>query len=458
MGWFPRLALADLDSHVLFAGAGVLTQNAARTAINDTGVEVHDRQFSQEIRLASPTGGFADYILGAFYYDARTERDLTIAGVRSNIAGNVSFPTATTVTVLRPEAYVLADLITKVRTINSAVFANVNLHPTSALTLTGGLRYVHDVLKFSHRKVTGPNGDHIGTPLASPVGANAGTPAFNAYREFSDNAWLGRVTARYEFNRDVMAYLSWAHGYKGEAVDADIYVTQAGFDAAPVAPETSNSWELGFKSQFFDRRLTINVTGYKTTFSGYQTSSSGTDGSGAPVLRSAGKLYTKGIEGEVAIRPVDGLRLSGNFLFADNQFGDLFVTPTVNIKGGKPLNAPDTKWGLTGSYDIPVSDWTVNLSGNYTWTSRTLFTNLTDANNPASPWWRPSFGVANLSVNLNAPNDQYRFSIYVKNLFNEHYVAGLRRISGSVGGAGAVAQNLPRDFDRYIGGTFTVNF
>jgi iron complex outermembrane receptor protein len=414
--------------------------------------------FSQEIRLASPTGGKVDYILGAFFYDAKTERDLTIAGVRSNIAGNVTFPTATTVTVANPYAYVLADLVTKVESINTALFANMNLHPTSQLTISGGVRLVHDVIKFNHHKVTGPNGDHIGAALTTPVGANAGTPQFNAYREFSDNAVLGRVTAKYEFSRDLMVYGSWAHGYKGQAVDADIFVTQAGFDASPVAPETSNSWELGFKSQLLDRKVTINVTGYKTTFSGYQTSSSGTDGSGAPVLRSAGKLFTKGIEGEVAVRPIDGLRLSGNFLFADNKFGDLFVTNTLNIKGGDPLNAPETKWGLTGSYDIPVADWTANLSANYTWTGKTLFTNLADANNPNSPWIRPSFGVANLAVNLYSPQDKYKFSVYVKNLFNEHYVAGLRRISGSVGGAGAVAQALPRDFDRYFGGSFTVNF
>jgi iron complex outermembrane receptor protein len=60
---------------------------------------------------------------------------------------------------------------------------------------------------------------------------------------------------------------------------------------------------VGVKSQWFDRKLTINLTGYKTTFDGYQTSSSGTDGSGAPVLRSAGKLYTKGIEATSSLRP-----------------------------------------------------------------------------------------------------------------------------------------------------------
>lgn len=412
--------------------------------------------FSQELRLASPTGGFADYILGAFYYNSMTERDLSIGGVRSNIAGNVAFPTANTVTVTNPNAYVFADLITKVQNINSALFANLNLHPTSKLTLTGGMRVVHDELKWNHKKVTGPNGDHIGTPTTG--GANAGTPNWDFYRTFSDTALLGRITARYEFTRDLMTYASFAKGYKGQAVDADMYVTAAGMAALPAAPETSTSYEIGIKSQWFDRKLTINLTGYKTTFDGYQTSSSGTDGSGAPVLRSAGKLYTKGIEGDIVLRPVPALRLSGNFLFSKNEFGDLFLSATQNIKGGMPLNAPEAKWGLTGSYDVPVGGWEANLSTNYTWTGKTLFTNLADATNPNSPWLRPSFGVANASITFTSPEGKYKLGLYVKNLFDERYVAGMRRISGSVGGAGAVAQALPRDFYRYVGGTVSVSF
>lgn len=420
--------------------------------------------FSQELRIASPGGGKLDYIVGAYFNSSKVERDLTIAGVRTNIAGNVSFPTPTTVTVLRDTAYVLADAVIKVKNDDAALFANVNLRPFDRFTISGGARYVHDKLTYDIHKVTGPNGDHIGggvgTNPAGQIapGANVGTPAFNAHREYSNNHLLGKVSAKFEFTPNLMIYGSWAHGYKSEAVDADIFVSQVGFDGFPVAPETSSSFELGFKSSFLDRRLTVNVTGYKTTFSGYQTSSSGLDPSAQSFLRSAGKLFTKGIEGEVVLRPVDRLKFSGNFLFAKNEFGDLFLNATTNIKGGVPLNAPSSKFGLAGSYDISVKDWGINLSSNYTWTSSTLFTNLADANNPNSVWLRPSFGVANATVTVSSPDDRLKFSIYVKNLFDKHYVSGLRRISGSVGGGGAVAQSLPRDFDRYVGGSVTVNF
>jgi iron complex outermembrane receptor protein len=59
---------------------------------------------------------------------------------------------------------------------------------------------------------------------------------------------------------------------------------------------------------------------------------------------------------------------------------------------------------------------------------------------------------------VSEPDDRYKVTVFVKNLGNTHYVDGLRRISGSVGGAGAVAQSLPRDFDRYVGATFVASF
>jgi iron complex outermembrane recepter protein len=420
--------------------------------------------FSQELRLTSPAGGTFDYMLGLFYYDSKVERDLTIAGVRSNIAGNVSFPTPTTVVINRPTAYVLADFITKVHTVNKAVFGNFNIRPLDGVTLTGGFRYLNEKLDWNHVKVTGPNGDHIGgsagTNPAGQIapGANIGTPRFNFTRKFSDSELIGKLVAKYEFSPDVLVYGSWARGYKGQAVDADLFLSQAGLDASPVAPEKSRSWETGLKARFADRRVNFNISYYNTLFTGYQTTSSGTDGSGAPVLRSAGSLKTQGIEGDISVQPIDGLNLAVNMLYAKNEFGNLFLNTTLNLKGGVPLNAPELKFGLAGTYDFSLGDWGATLASNYSWTDATLFTNLADANNPNSIWIRPSYGVANASIGFTAPSEKYKVTVFVKNLFDTHYAAGLRRISGSVGGAGAVAQAIPRDFDRYFGASFVAKF
>jgi iron complex outermembrane recepter protein len=274
----------------------------------------------------------------------------------------------------------------------------------------------------------------------------------------SDNALIGKLTAKYEINPDVQIYASWARGYKGQAVDADLFVSQAGLDASPVAPEKSRAYELGFKARFADRRVSINANVYDTKFTGYQTTSSGTDGSGAPVLRSAGSLNTKGFEADINVRPIDGLSLSANMLYADNAFGDLFLNSTLNLKGGVPLNAPELKFGMNAVYDFQLGEWGATIATNYSWTDQTLFTNLADANNRNSIWVRPAYGVANASLGFTSPDENYKLTVFVKNLFDKHYAAGLRRISGSVGGAGAVAQALPRDFDRYFGANFIVKF
>ncbi len=237
-----------------------------------------------------------------------------------------------------------------------------------------------------------------------------------------------------------------------------MFLTQAGFNSSPVAPEESRAWEAGLRSSFLARRVTFNVTYYDTLFSGYQTASTGTDGSGAPVLRSAGQLYTKGVETEVSVRPITGLTLSANAEFGDAKFGDLFVTATQNLKGGVPLNAPKRKYGFATTYDFDIGQWGTTLAGNYSYTSETLFTNLADATNPNSIWLRPSYGVANASLGFTSPSTKYRAILFVKNLFDEHYVGSLRRISGSVGGAGVVAQSIPRDFDRYFGVTLSAKF
>src|SRR5262249_38729064 len=151
-----------------------------------------------------------------------------------------------------------------------------------------------------------------------------------------------------------------------------------------------------------------------TLFTGYQTASTGTDGSGSPVLRSAGKLFTDGWEVEASVRPLPGLTLSANAEISHAEFGDLFVTATQNLKGGVPLNAPERRYGFNATYDFAVGQWGASLAGNYSYTSETLFTNLADATNPNSPWIRPSYDIANASLGFTSPSERYRAILFVK--------------------------------------------
>jgi iron complex outermembrane recepter protein len=256
------------------------------------------------------------------------------------------------------------------------------------------LRYLTEKLNLDHVKVTGPYGDIIGdnaganTAEQAAPGANIGSPQFNFHRKFSDSELIGNCPPNSNWTKTASTYASWARGYIGQAIDADLFISQAGFLASPVAQEKSRSFEQGFKARFGDRAVSLNANVYDTKFIGYQTTSSGTDGAGAPVLRSAGSLNTSVFEADINVRPIKGLSLSANMLYADNKFGVLFINSTNNLKGGVPLIALELKFGLAGTYDFRLDACGATIASNYTWTDKTLLTIVADANNSHSIWLR----------------------------------------------------------------------
>src|SRR5690606_14054422 len=76
-----------------------------------------------------------------------------------------------------------------------------------------------------------------------------------------DSALTGQVTVAYEVADDVLTYATYSRGAKSGGLS--LGVLPAG--VSPVAePEKVDAWELGVKSQFWDRRGTLNAAAYWT--------------------------------------------------------------------------------------------------------------------------------------------------------------------------------------------------
>ncbi|WP_368666011.1 TonB-dependent receptor, partial [Pseudomonas sp. GP01-A4] len=67
----------------------------------------------------------------------------------------------------------------------------------------------------------------------------------------------GKLGAEYQFSRDQMFYVIYSRGYKGPSLN-DFYSEKAA-NMGTIAPETSDNYEIGSKSQFFNRQLTLNA-------------------------------------------------------------------------------------------------------------------------------------------------------------------------------------------------------
>lgn len=110
-------------------------------------------------------------------------------------------------------------------------------------------------------------------------------------------------------------------------------------------PETVRSWELGLKSEFFDRRLRVNLALYDAKYQNSQASLSGQNVTGASafnvVVISNGPLEARGVELEVVAAPVSGVSLGGSVAYTDAKLTD----PSILATQGRPFGLTGTgKW------------------------------------------------------------------------------------------------------------------
>ncbi len=176
------------------------------SAINDTGVEVHDRQFSQEIRLASPTGGAFDYVVGAYAF-------------RQNL-GNKTFTSygpLADLYLLGANLGALNDTYSKangkIETDSFALFAQGTWHLTERLDFTAGLRGTYEEKNAKVERFAPLGGAAVGG-----VGAAVRNGQLGAYDSgdlsqynFAPSALL---SLSYQFSDDLLGYASLSHGEK----------------------------------------------------------------------------------------------------------------------------------------------------------------------------------------------------------------------------------------------------
>jgi len=367
-------------------------------------------------------------------------------------------------------------------------------------------------------------------------------------KENSDTAFIYKATLQYEPTEDIMFYGNYSTGYKGVGWFTDSNIRQFDLDTRyPIPPERSRNIEAGVRTEWFDGRVVLNATYFNTKFEHYQDRLTSLDfdifpvvngglqnigndptASGQPVRKfdiiDAGTLKTKGFDVDAAVEITESFHVNGSWSHVNARFANTDVlipcgaatangadasacTPTINygeffdwtfprrgqffeLDGARLANAPKDTFTVDATYDFKVGNWSSYIRWNTRYKS-TEFTNHGGAANNDSSTTMPAIDIHNLFLGVSSPNDRFRFTVFVKNIFNSHYYArktnfgdGLaERLVGTyptvvpelVGIAqayptyGAVPDgrffrqrpehgNVPRDFDRYVGGTFEMHF
>jgi iron complex outermembrane receptor protein len=390
---------------------------AAFPATRDIGA-VDFKQYSQELRIASPATRWLDYVAGAFFLRGKDREDYQ--RIVTTPAANVS-----TTNSGRANYGVTSD--------SYALFGENTLHFTPDWRVIAGARWNRDELAFDHRRTS--------TQSTAFAGVQ---PAFSASGDASKNGWSGRLGVQHDIDASHTAYATYSRGYKGPAYN--VFFNMVGRDTLALQPETSNAWEIGLKSSAFERRLTVNVAVFKTDYSNYQANFYDTvAGTVVTRLINAGDVSTQGVELDLTARPLAGLALTGSVAYTDATIDRFNCPPAAAAScnlNGKPLPfSPRWKTFTRAAYTLPLANGLeLELATDYSWQSATQY-DLFQSNDAI----QGAYGIVNASLTLAAPAGGWRVSLTANNLANKSYATNL------ITGTGYISRFVPRDDQRYVG-------
>ncbi|RVT39415.1 TonB-dependent receptor [Sphingobium algorifonticola] len=396
-------------------------------------------QWTQELRLLSPDDKVLRYTLGAFFADTQFKRPF----VRGPVAGALN-------------GYAIANWSATSGSRQYSAFGQLELEPIEGTTFIGGLRVQQEEVEYTFLDVA------------------AGNQFFSGNAD--DTAVTYRLGVRQEFTDDLMAFVNYATGYKGQTYDLTTGFNANRAAAGPIRPETAGSLEIGVRTQFFDRRLTVNATYFDATYENLQAQTIEVlpDGTSNFRLTNVGEITTKGLELEASAALGDvNLSFAATYLDAivnDFPVAQCFPGQTAAQGCVSPGPGQPTRQNLSGTRPSQTPKW--RLAANFNWTPplgssglrgvvQAAWNYQTDLNyspNLDPELFQPGFHIVNLALGVRGEDRKFEVAAFVNNLFDQQYFAGFANRFGDFGNRRATAGILPRDFRRYGGIRASFNF
>jgi len=375
-----------------------------------------NEQISQEFQLLYDNDGALSGLLGAYYLDAKAD---TLFDVRifTTLAGLTAFTEA------------------DVDTSTYAVFGEFTFDFTQQLSLTLGGRYTWDERKA---KILRQNYLGGGSPVFNGAGLPFGAPSTNFTGSRDFEKFTPRATVSFQPTPDHNLYASYSKGFKGGGFDPrGVGVNAPNTDGQPglsnaeiasflsFAPETVDSYEVGYKGSLLDGRVFVALAGFYADYTDIQIPGSvACTVSGLPsfcgVTSNAGKATFKGLEFEGSARLGAGFSLSASAGYIDAKF-DQYITniggvPTDVAQFRKVQNTPEFTGSLNANYLAPLGDGDLNFNAGVSYRSKTYQFELP---NPYID--QNGYALFDASVLYSAPGGRWTIGLFGKNLTDKRY-------------------------------------
>jgi iron complex outermembrane receptor protein len=221
---------------------------------------------------------------------------------------------------------------------------------------------------------------------------------------------LPRITLDYQISDALNIYASLTKGYKTGGFNSTFERPQD----QTFEPEHSCNYEAGLKSKWVLNLLRFSITGFYIDWKNQQIYQPVPSGRGS-MLKNAGRSESKGLEGELTIRPNNILETTINTGYTEATFLEYQKNDSTDLSGNYLPYAPRVTLYAGQNIHIPINNQLLDkalININYQGTGKLYW----DEENNAS---QDYYGMWNASVTLERKNVSLSFRS--KNIFNKDY-------------------------------------
>ena len=395
-------------------------------------------QFSQELQILYE-GDRLSGVIGAYYLDASAFTAFDV--LLENTGALISLPGL--------NAQTLGDVDTE----TWSVFGDFTYDLTDTISVSVGGRYTNDKRTSRVLRTTFIGGFSDLFIPDSPAIAIATTSDFLGSETFTD--FNPRASISWQPNADHNVYFTYSQGFKGGGFDPRGQTTAAPdldgdgdidfddqFQFLRFAPETVDSFELGYKASLLDNRLNISIAGFVSQYDdvqipgsvGVDSNDDGINDSFIGITSNAASADINGIEfeGNALVGEDfagDGSRFSVNWSLGviDASFNEFIDAFGVDVADQRVFqNTPDITGHMGFNLGIPAASGMVDFFG-----VLSLRSDASQFETPNPFLDQDGFVLADASIVYSDDDDRFSIGAHVKNIFDKEYiVAGYNFVAG----------------------------
>ena len=344
-GWSQTDTIDQIDSTVQFGEVADLLLGLPEPGSSFVRYEFDLDKVTQEFRLQSKGGGTFEWMVGAFY----TKED----ALQSQFAW-LGQRDGTPLPAPLGDAFGTLAIINLPSTYKEyALFANGSWRFGERFKIDAGLRQARNEQWFSQNVPTG---------ILAPIGESPG--------ESSEDVFTWSLSPQFRLSENAMLYARVATGYQPGGPNVALAGVPPQVDSSML-----DSYEIGMKSQFADRRVTLDVSAFRIDWEDIQVASSF---NGVGGLVNGGKATSEGLELSSLFRITDALTLGLNGAYTDakikNDFeptmipqGAFDVILWTGLAGDRMPYTPKLSWTGTAEYAFSVGGLNGQVGGALRW-------------------------------------------------------------------------------------------